>query len=161
MKQPWWSGQRGEWYVVVQILLLALLVFGPESISWLPRWSGSLRTASQLIGAPISIIGLLLLGSGMLHLGPNLTALPHPKDDSELVTNGAYGIVRHPIYGGMILGALGWSLWKGSVLMLVYTAILFAFFDVKSRREERWLRDKFKPYAAYQQRVRKLVPFIY
>lgn len=54
---------------------------------------------------------------------------PYPKEDSELVTNGAYGIVRHPIYTtGIILGALGWSLWKGSLLMLVYTAIPFCFF---------------------------------
>jgi len=35
------------------------------------------------------------------------------------------------------------------------------FLDVKSRREEKWLSDKFSTYAAYKKRVRKLIPFIY
>jgi protein-S-isoprenylcysteine O-methyltransferase Ste14 len=33
--------------------------------------------------------------------------------------------------------------------------------EVKSRREERWLREKFPEYAAYQRRVRRLIPFLY
>ena len=27
----WWKGARGEWYVVAQIVLLALVVFGPRT----------------------------------------------------------------------------------------------------------------------------------
>jgi protein-S-isoprenylcysteine O-methyltransferase Ste14 len=32
---------------------------------------------------------------------------------------------------------------------------------VKSRREERWLCEKYPDYAAYQARVHKLIPLIY
>jgi protein-S-isoprenylcysteine O-methyltransferase Ste14 len=32
---------------------------------------------------------------------------------------------------------------------------------VKSRHEEQWLSAKFPAYAAYQKRVRKLIPYIY
>jgi protein-S-isoprenylcysteine O-methyltransferase Ste14 len=39
--------------------------------------------------------------------------------------------------------------------------ILFAFFDIKAWRKEQWLKEKFSGYAAYQARVRKLIPFIY
>ncbi|RPI93163.1 MAG: isoprenylcysteine carboxylmethyltransferase family protein, partial [Chloroflexi bacterium] len=44
---------------------------------------------------------------------------------------------------------------------LIYAGLLFVFFDIKTRREERWLARKFPEYAGYQQRVRKLIPFIY
>jgi protein-S-isoprenylcysteine O-methyltransferase Ste14 len=47
------------------------------------------------------------------------------------------------------------------LITLLLAAILFLFFDMKSRREEKWLSNKFENYPAYQQRVRKLVPFIY
>ena len=35
------------------------------------------------------------------------------------------------------------------------------FFDIKSRREERWLMARFPAYASYRKRVRKLIPLIY
>ena len=42
-----------------------------------------------------------------------------------------------------------------------WLAALAMFFDIKSRREEVWLAEHFPEYAAYQRRVRKLIPFIY
>ncbi len=69
--------------------------------------------------------------------------------------------MRHPIYSGLIIGAAGWALINVSVITLVYALGLFVFFDAKSRREERMLAAKFPAYAAYQQRVRKLMPFVY
>lgn len=70
-------------------------------------------------------------------------------------------MIRHPIYTGLSLCAFGWSLLHGSVLSLICTLALVVFFDIKARREERWLAVKFDGYAAYRQRVRKLIPFIY
>ncbi len=78
-----------------------------------------------------------------------------------MVEHGAYRWVRHPIYSGLILGALGLALLRGGILSLLYALILFIFFDIKSRKEESWLREKYVDYADYQQRVRKLIPFIY
>jgi protein-S-isoprenylcysteine O-methyltransferase Ste14 len=57
--------------------------------------------------------------------------------------------------------ALGWALWVTSWLTLGYAMVLFVFFDIKSRREEQWLKAKFSGYAAYQKRARKLIPFVY
>jgi protein-S-isoprenylcysteine O-methyltransferase Ste14 len=94
-------------------------------------------------------------------LGHNLTPLPRPKDDATLVVTGAYRLVRHPIYSGLTAMAFGWGMWVHGWLTLGYALLLFAFFDLKSRREERWLMEKFPDYAAYQRRVRKLIPFVY
>jgi protein-S-isoprenylcysteine O-methyltransferase Ste14 len=48
-----------------------------------------------------------------------------------------------------------------SLLAMLLTGVLLIFFDIKSRREEKWLQDKYSNYTAYQKRVRKLIPFIY
>lgn len=160
-QQPWWKGTRGEWYVVVQFILLALVAFGPRTLPGLPQWSPPLSTISPIVGLILGAGGGLLALAGLLHLGRNLTPLPHPKDDATLVEAGVYGLVRHPIYSGLILGAFGWALIHSSPPALLYASILLVFFDLKSRREERWLRAKFPRYAAYQQRVKKLIPFVY
>jgi protein-S-isoprenylcysteine O-methyltransferase Ste14 len=65
------------------------------------------------------------------------------------------------MYGGAILMALGWAFLVHGWLTISYALILLAFFDVKARREEQWLKEKFSGYVAYQKRVRKLIPFIY
>ena len=46
-------------------------------------------------------------------------------------------------------------------LTLGYVFAHFVLLDVKSRREEKWLAEKFPTYAAYARRVRNLVPFLY
>jgi len=91
---------------------------------------------------------------------------PHPpavpKDCDNLVESGPYAIVRHPIYSGLIIDSLGWALWVNGWLTIVYALLLFAFFDIKSRLEERWLEEKFgQPYEEYRTRVRKLIPWVY
>lgn len=111
-------------------------------------------------------MGLLALGSlvsllAALHLGSNLTPLPQPKEGATLVVTGMYRFVRHPIYFGVIMMGIGFALWVNGWLTLVEAVVLALFFDIKSRREEVWLAEHFSTYAAYQQRVRKLIPFVY
>lgn len=154
-------GKRGEGYVVIQLLLFALIAFGPETLPFLPPFNDSIQQFGTPLGFILGLAGVLLIGAAIVHLGENLTPYPHPKSESNHVENGAYRIVRHPIYSGLIMAALGWSLWKGSLPMIFYTLVLLLFFDIKSRREEHWLSEKFTTYADYQQRVRKLIPFVY
>ncbi|MCA9953436.1 MAG: isoprenylcysteine carboxylmethyltransferase family protein [Anaerolineales bacterium] len=160
-KQPWWKGSKGEWYVVVQVFLFALVAFGPTSLPGWPAWSGTWRTITIVLGFILGGIGGLLASSGLFSLGSNLTAVPHPKEDAHMVAHGAYRFVRHPIYSGIILGSFGLGFLRGGWLSLLYALILFIFFDIKSRREEAWLREKYVDYADYQQRVHKLIPFVY
>lgn len=157
MKQQWWLGKRGEWYVVIQFVILALVVFGPRGPSWPAPWTG----IGLLLGLFLGLVGGLLGLTGLRSLGQNLTAVPHPLDDGQLVTGGAYRFVRHPIYSGIILAAFGFGLTINGFLTLLYGVVLFLFFDIKSRREEKWLVEKYADYSAYQKRARKLIPFIY
>jgi len=158
---PWWKGERGEYYVVAQVFLFALVLFGPAAIPGMEPWSEPLATAARVAGALLMVAGALLSASGILRLGDNLTPLPYPKECAELVQSGPYRIVRHPIYSGLIIAALGLGLWRTSLLTLGYALLLLVFFDVKSRKEEAWLAEKYAGYAEYRTRVKKLLPWIY
>jgi protein-S-isoprenylcysteine O-methyltransferase Ste14 len=153
-----WTGSRGEAYVVIQLVLVALVAFGPRTCPGLPAWHGS---ATSVAGVALLAIGVLLATAGIGALGRNLTAAPRPKPGATLVERGPYRFVRHPMYAGAVLAAFGWALAVHGPLTLAYAAVLFAFFDAKARREERWLREEIPGYAAYERRVRKLIPFIY
>ena len=160
-KTPFWKGTHGEWYVVMQIALIVLVFFGPRNF---PSWSSSAAQFTWLGsigGGAILLAGILLLAVAIFRLGPNLTAVPYPKDDGMLIETGPYRLVRHPMYCGGILIAFGWSLLIHGWLTLGYAIIMLVFFDVKSRREEQWLKEKFPGYGEYQRRVRKLIPFVY
>ncbi len=160
-RPSWWRNSRGEWYVIAQTVLFALIAIGPGWLDVRPDLPDGVRLVAILAGLALGGLGALLALAGLLWLGDNLSVLPHPKDGARLVQTGAYGVVRHPIYSGLIIGATGWALLNASVVTLVYAALLFVFFDAKSRREERYLLAEFPDYATYRQRVRKLIPFIY
>jgi len=160
-RAPWWKGARGEWLVVAQVALIALVFFGPRAVSGGRGIAFPLPGVARIVGMVLMILGGALLFAGIFRLGKGLTPLPYPRDGSALVETGAFGLVRHPMYGGGLVLALGWALCVRSWLTLAYVVILFAFLDLKSRREERWLAEKFPGYESYRRRVRRLIPFLY
>ncbi len=157
----WWQGRRGEWLVAAQLGLMALVFFGPRAVSGQPAWSFPLPRVCMIVGGILMVAGGLFLLTGLLGLGPGLTPLPYPKDKATLIQTGPFALVRHPMYSGGLLLAFGWALLVRGWLTLGYVLLLFVFLDLKSRREERWLLEKFPAYGSYRKRVRKFVPFVY
>jgi len=160
-QSPWWKGKRGEWYVVGQFVLFGLIALAPLANwggpGWPAPWGWAARIAGVLLGAAGGVLGLI----GLLGLGRNLSVLPHPLDDAQLVEHGAYRLVRHPIYGGLLLGAFGWGLLMNSGWALLFSAALLGWFELKTRREEARLAEKFAGYADYRRRTKKFFPWIY
>lgn len=151
-------GPRGEgWFLVQVVILGAIALAGLAG----PAWSGPPRVISVVAGALLVGGGGLLAARGVVDLGANLTVFPKPREGAPLVDTGAYRLVRHPIYGGLILGALGWGLVMASSVALAGAVVLAVFFDLKSRREEIWLAEQFDGYDRYRDRTRRLLPWLY
>ena len=152
------SGRRrltpGQWFVVGQFTLLLGVSVAPGS----PRPQS--RTM-KVPGAALLTAGALLAGWGLRSLGRNLTALPEPVEHAELVETGVYRWVRHPIYGGLLLLAAGWSLRRGSPAGLSLTAALLGLLQAKARYEEQALSARFPGYPEYARRVRRFLPGVY
>jgi protein-S-isoprenylcysteine O-methyltransferase Ste14 len=151
-------GAHGEWWVIAQGILFLAAAVAPKRGA---AWSSGMRRAGKIVGVPVAVAGLGLTAAGFRALGENLTALPHPKDDATLVRDGVYGIVRHPIYGGIILTTLGAGLATANTTRTLLGGILALFFDAKARREEAWLVEKFPDYPDYRRTVKKLIPRVY
>ena len=112
----------------------------------------------MVAGVVIGIAGLALFIGGVIALGSSLTPFPRPSDGSTLRSGGAYRLVRHPIYGGLLLVAFGWSLGLSPVALLV-SAVLAILLELKSRYEETLLVERYPEYRAYRGRVRwRFVP---
>jgi protein-S-isoprenylcysteine O-methyltransferase Ste14 len=159
--KPWWRGARGEWFVVVPVFLIGLVFLGPRTVAGHPSWLFPFPRVCTMMGLLLIALGGMLFFAGLGRLGRCLTPLPYPKEGSELIQTGPFALVRHPMYSGGILFSLGWALYIQGWLTLGYVVVLFVFLDVKSRREESWLAEKFPSYASYRRSVRKLIPFIY
>jgi protein-S-isoprenylcysteine O-methyltransferase Ste14 len=145
----------GVWVVGQFVVMAGLLVLTPlgHSIAHSPQLlppAGLLLT----IGAAAGIAGVLALGRSR-------TPFPKPRSDSQLVQTGVYSLVRHPLYGSLIMLSFGWACLWGSGLGAVLAVIQALFLDAKAQREERWLHQRFPDYAAYAAKVRRFIPWVY
>ena len=155
-------GRRGELLVVLQFVLFFAFLFIPVWNPWLSQDLMS-STAYPRLGL-LAMCGLIALAMGLLglfNLGRNLTPLPYPLDHNQLVTQGVYGWVRHPLYSSQLFAALGWVCYSLSLGHLLLLVVGFLFFDYKARKEEGWLSQRHLEYADYAKRVSKLVPWVY
>lgn len=142
-------------------LQIGLLIFVALAALLGPRWPRSARVTLRVLGAMVAVGGLPLVLSGLRRLGEQLTPYPRPAEGGSLKQDGVYGLVRHPIYGGILLLVLAWALIT-SPLVLAPTAVLVGLFEAKHRREELWLTERFPDYAAYRRRVRhRFIPFLW
>jgi protein-S-isoprenylcysteine O-methyltransferase Ste14 len=159
-EKRWWKGSRGEWLVVIQVILMTTVFFGPRTMPGQLK-ALILPSVCRTVSWPLMISGFALFLAGLVRLGKGLTPLPRPSDGAPLIETGPFALVRHPMYSGGLIFALGWALFVRSWMTVGYVVVLFIFLELKSRCEEKWLMEKFPTYRDYQKRVRKLIPFIY
>ena len=151
------DGGRGELWVVGQFVLLAAILLVPSRLAGLPAWPDGVRWAGAALGVLLGLAGVGVALAAARTLGASLTPFPRPRDGATLVQHGVYGVVRHPIYSGILLGALGWSLLRASLPSLLLALALALFFDRKARREEAWLIETYPGYREYMALVRRRV----
>jgi protein-S-isoprenylcysteine O-methyltransferase Ste14 len=151
-------GSHGQGWVVIQLVVLAAIA-GAGLTG--PAWSGDARLLSTGVGLILLAGGLFLAIRGAVNLRDALTPLPRPRPAATLVTIGPYRFIRHPIYVGVVVAAVGWGLLTAAPLALLGGAALLVVFDLKSRVEEAWLVAHDPEYATYRERTRRFVPGIY
>lgn len=146
---------RGGWWVVAQgVVLFASLV----ALVW---DGGAPKAWMEWIGAAIAAGGVVQGLVGLRQLGTNLTPYPQPLSTARLVARGAYRLVRHPIYGGIVLMMVGAGIARGSVQAIAVGIAGGVFFWFKARFEERLLRCRYPGYDAYALQVkRRLIPWV-
>ena len=112
-------------------------------------------------GIVLCIAGLALCIWARFTLGRNWSGLVTLKAGHELIVRGPYSLVRHPIYTGLLAMFVATVIVLGHVAGIIATPFVFVSLWIKLRYEEKLMLDKFpNEYAAYQQRVKRLIPFV-
>jgi protein-S-isoprenylcysteine O-methyltransferase Ste14 len=116
----------------------------------------------------IHVLGVILVSTGLgfaswarVHLGRNWSGVITLKQEHELIRSGPYGLVRHPIYSGMLAAIFGTAIvigeWRALIALLFFAAAVLRRVSV----EERWMGEIFPDdYSRYRQEVPALIPFL-
>jgi protein-S-isoprenylcysteine O-methyltransferase Ste14 len=136
------------------------LLFGRvRTIPWfeqivIPRTEGMLWS-----GVAFTAMGVLISVWARLALGSNWSGVVTLKENHELIRNGPYRWIRHPIYTGMLVSFAGTAIVDGRLRGWLGLAIVWVTFYFKARREERFLREEFGPrFAEHTRKTGMFLP---
>jgi len=136
---------------------------------WIPEFPVSLLNIRFLPHSNLFFwIGFIVTSGGLYfsvwarkHLGKNWSQAVTIKDDHQLITDGPYAFVRHPIYTGLIVGFIGSSIALGEFRGLISDFLVFAVLWYKLKLEDKWLLEQFgESYKLYSRKVAALIPFV-
>jgi protein-S-isoprenylcysteine O-methyltransferase Ste14 len=148
------------WYRIV-LIVGGIAFFIPAH-----RYEGPLRLWHVTRVEGWICVGLIALGFAFawwarIYLGALWSGAVTTKADHHIVDRGPYGLVRHPIYTGILLAIFATMAAKGTILGLAGAALMTLGIWMKARLEEGWLREQLgaDAYDSYRRRVPMLVPF--
>ncbi len=159
---PW---RRFAWLRIVIFAVILSLLWKNKSLGSLTRHWGLLlavpaNPALAAIGAGLCVLGTALAIWARVHLGRNWSAAPALKEGHELITSGPYRKVRHPIYTGIIISALGTGLIIP--LWIILFIIVSAMFIWRIKIEEKIMTNQFpNQYPEYKKQSWALIPYIW
>lgn len=135
--------------IVAQTMLPEILPISPEPFS--------LRVA----GIAIYTAGLLIAVIARFQLDNNWSDIETAQvlSHQQVVSNGIYGYVRHPIYVGDILLLYGLELSLNSWLVLG-VALMTPVILLQATREEKKLVETLPGYDSYCQNTKRFIPFV-
>ena len=145
----------GTKWVVAQAVVLALIAM---AVIWL---GGEATLPTTIVAILLFIAGQGMAIAAALQMRQYISVHPAPAPGASLLQNGIYRLVRHPMYGGVMLMAAAIAVFDVNPAALVLTGLLAAVFHGKSRYEESLLAATFPGYADYRARVtRRFIPWI-
>jgi protein-S-isoprenylcysteine O-methyltransferase Ste14 len=144
-------------------LMIGGVLLGARRAPWAAWLAMRLWPHSPLpprIGLGLVVAGLAFAVWARVHLGRNWSGIVTVKEGHELIRTGPYALVRHPIYTGVITAVIGTAVVSGTVRAALGVVIIAVSLVLKSRVEERFMRETFSDqYARYRDEVPALVPF--
>lgn len=112
---------------------------------------------------PMKLLGvILILAAGILWYNAVITMkIAQHIRQNELVTTGAYGWVRNPIYSAIMLLMWGLLLWSGNLLLLLLCPVYHLLMTIMVKcTEEKWLTGLYGDvYRSYCRKVNRCIPW--
>ena len=120
------------------------------------------NTDAMIVAAAIlCICGLGFSFWGRAVLGRNWSGTVTLKENHELIVRGPYRLVRHPIYTGLLAMVIATVIQQGHIAGVIGLIVIFVSLWIKLSNEEKVMLEQFPhQYAAYERRVKRLIPFV-
>ena len=162
-KRSVYRESKAQWlrYRIVLVIACLLLINGrrlpyPLSAHIIPH-----TEATAWTGAVLCIVGLAFTIWARATLGRNWSAAVTLKESHELIDRGPYRLVRHPIYTGLMIMFFATVIALGHLAGIIGALLVFVSFWIKLGDEEKLMLKQFpEQYAAYQQHVKRIIPFV-
>ena len=154
---------RGWWRVTFFAILAGYFAarLGFMNAPWMRGVLWPRTLATGLLADALALAGLVVMLWARVTIGRNWSAGVVLKEQHELVTRGPYRWVRHPIYSGLLLMALGLAIWRGQYSGFWGLLVFVILFWIKARAEERLMIEHFgDAYRDYRRRVKALIPYL-
>jgi protein-S-isoprenylcysteine O-methyltransferase Ste14 len=152
--------------LVVNPLAAILLLTGQLAVidpSHLTINASSILVVVEIIGLVLYVLGYLLMAGALLTLGRHYQlGGSTPRAEDKMVIRGPYRLIRHPMYTAALSIALGLAcLIQSWAFLGVFGIYLVLIIPLISMEEEGLRKAYGAPYGAYQQKTKRLVPFVY
>lgn len=136
---------------------------GPAPSAWTGLFRHRLWDASPVLDwslFALTVLGFIFCWWARLHLGRLWSGFVTLKEGHRIVDTGPYGLVRHPIYSGVIFAAAATALFRATPAAFLGAVLVAIGFRMTARIEERFLREQLgaDAYDAYSRRVGMLIP---
>jgi protein-S-isoprenylcysteine O-methyltransferase Ste14 len=139
------------------VMIMISLVAFPLTILTLKHQE--VRDLPIIIGGAFALAGLTLSLWAQWALGPNWVGGIGTQKKHQLVANGPYRFIRHPMYAGMLVSTIGVGVLSWNIFILVACLNFSGAFAIRAISEERVLSQKLgKRYAAYKSRTGMFIP---
>jgi protein-S-isoprenylcysteine O-methyltransferase Ste14 len=114
--------------------------------------------ATLYMGAWISVAGIVLFIGAKTALGQHYSHCSQMFLPKDIVTEGIYSHIRHPIYTANLIMIFGLFVATGDVLVISLWAIMLGYYHRSARLEERGLQHEFPSYGLYMERTGRFLP---
>jgi protein-S-isoprenylcysteine O-methyltransferase Ste14 len=120
-------------------------------------------TTLEIVGLILYVLGFLLMAGALITLGHSYQlGGSAPRSEDRMIMDGPYKLIRHPMYTAALSISLGLACliqsWAFLCVFCIYLVLIFPLIPM----EEDGLRKAYgDQYGAYQQKARKLIPFVY
>ena len=143
--------------------LAALGLYLPSLVVFATSPASSLALLLATSGLFLAVAAVALVLRSRAELGSAWSFAPKADHGTGLVTTGPYRLVRHPIYLGLILLALGqaaaFSSWFAGLFVLVWIVPTFAW---RAAAEETLLSRTFgERYVLYRRQTKMIIPHLF
>jgi protein-S-isoprenylcysteine O-methyltransferase Ste14 len=116
------------------------------------------HTATLYLGAWISVVGIVLFIGAKSTLGQHYSHCSQMYLPKDIVMEGIYGHIRHPIYTANLIIIFGLFVSTGDVFVLSLWGTMLVYYHRSARLEERDLKLEFPSYGHYMQKTGRFLP---